>query len=508
MAQQTVFDQILTAARDNNVAMIRQLLQMGAPATYTNRVGQSALHVGAMWGSVDAVKVLLEAKGDPNAANKLRGSTPLHAVALGRGPLDRRVECAKILIKGKGDPNKADQAGEKPMDFTEEEVLRVAFGAAPLILHKAVASRQQRALKEAIVQIQRGAVDLTMDSQNPNGESALFLAAGWPEGASLLLAARAGVDVQSGAQRTALHEAARIGQHRTLQLLIQAKAGVNIQDVDIEKDPRYSSITRKEERDSHRTALHYACELSNVLIVKMLLEARADVNLRDGEEMTPLHVQMAASSDLDFQTGTGIRVTGLVKRPEWNGRLGSVLGMPVASDAGMERYPVLLEGSDDGVALKAENLSLVGKETLEVLLEAGADVNLSNLQWPEGHTVLHEAARMGDIDLVHKVLAAGAAIDAKDAKGGLTALHHACRAKRDDVIRALLDAKADAQQKSVAGKTAVEIGETNGLKAETLALLRGEKPESGYAPAKEPQAASKDSVDSLTPEQRALLFLD
>eukprot|EP00439_Symbiodinium_sp_Y106_P043957 s1261_g5.t1 len=37
-----------------------------------------------------------------------------------------------------------------------------------------------------------------------------------------------------------------------------------------------------------------------------------------------------------------------------------------------------------------------------------------------------------------------------DAKGGLTPLHHACRAKRDDVIRALLDARADAQQKSAA----------------------------------------------------------
>mmetsp|Transcript_9818 Transcript_9818/g.20947 ORF Transcript_9818/g.20947 Transcript_9818/m.20947 type:complete len:175 (+) Transcript_9818:3-527(+) len=174
----------------------------------------------------------------------------------------------------------------------------------------------------------------------------------------------------------------------------------------------------------------------------------------------------------------------------------------------MERYPVLLEGSDDGVALKAENLSLVGKETLDLLLEAGADVNVSNLQWPEGHTVLHEAARMGDMELVHKVLAAGAAIDAKDAKGGLTPLHHACRAKRDDVIRALLDARADAQQKSAAGKTPAELGETNGLKAETLALLRGEKQESGYAPAQAPEQPTKDSLAGLTPEQRALLFLD
>eukprot|EP00439_Symbiodinium_sp_Y106_P029901 s1261_g3.t1 len=59
-----------------------------------------------------------------------------------------------------------------------------------------------------------------------------------------------------------------------------------------------------------------------------------------------------------------------------------------------------------------------------------------------------------------------------------------------------------------AGKTPAELGETNGLKAETLALLRGEKQESGYAPAQAPEQPTKDSLAGLTPEQRALLFLD
>ncbi|CAE8736341.1 unnamed protein product, partial [Polarella glacialis] len=96
------FDQILGFARDNDAAAIREIVKMGCPPSFTNRVGQTPLHIAAIWGSVEAAQALLELGANPNAANQLRGSTPLHAAALGKGPPERRAECVRLMIQAKG----------------------------------------------------------------------------------------------------------------------------------------------------------------------------------------------------------------------------------------------------------------------------------------------------------------------------------------------------------------------------------------------------------------------
>lgn len=57
------------------------------------------------------------------------------------------------------------------------------------------------------------------------------------------------------------------------------------------------------------------------------------------------------------------------------------------------RWPVLLAGNPEGVMLKAENVTRAHLETLDLLLDAKADVNRSNLQWGEGRRVLHQARK-------------------------------------------------------------------------------------------------------------------
>merc|ERR1740129_2590095 len=111
---------------------------------------------GAMWGSIDAVKVLLKARADPNQQNQLRGSAPLHAVAMGKGPTNKRAECAKVIIDFKGNPNQRDKTGESPLDAADEEVVRVALGGAPLVLHNAVRTHRLQDLKDAVQKVSRG----------------------------------------------------------------------------------------------------------------------------------------------------------------------------------------------------------------------------------------------------------------------------------------------------------------------------------------------------------------
>lgn len=397
-----------------------------------------------------------------------------------------------------------------PLDCADDELVRQALGAAPLLLHKAVNAKQRQALASAIEQVKKGVGNLTMETQTSTGESALFEAAatGWQEGVEMLLAARADARTCNNRRRTALHVAVLAGNHRIVELLLAAKASPNAQEVDPDHDPRFSSQTMEETPDKHRTALHYAAELSALVCMRLLLAARAEVDARESKRVTPLQLCLGPlEDDAELEVGAGVRVDGLQKRPEWNGRLGTILA-PEPSMAQGDRWPVLIEGNPDGVLLKSENLTRQTVEALELLLEARADVNLGSLQWSKSHTSVHEAATLKDSKALRMFLATTSAdVNRQDDKQGFSPLHLACRARREDAVRLLLEARADPELQSVSGKAALELGEKNGLSEAALALLRGEVTSSGPA-AEEGKAGYPQTLDSLTPEQRALLFID
>lgn len=518
-APPVMFDQILTLARDNDAESIRELCRLGCPPSFGNRVGQTALHIAGIWGSVEAVKVLLEFNANPNAPNQLRGSTPLHAAAMGKGPVEKRAEVVRLLVAAKGNPKQADLGGELPIDCADDECLRLALGAAPLILHKAVQAKNLSALEDAMSAVRSGQVNLTLEAQNPKGDSPLHLAVelGWTEGVEQLLKCGATVITQNNQQRSPLHTAVVQGNHRLAELLCRAKADPNARDKDEDHDPRFSSTTFEQDPWVHRSPLHYAAELNNVLAARLLLEADADPNARDFTQQTPLHLCISSrkSEDAGLECGSGVRVYGLQKRPDWNGRLGSVFGLQVqgaagysAGDSGGGRWPVLLdsdEASKEGVLLKEDNLERLSDEMVDLLLDARADLNLGNQVVGETITPLHEAARLGDSVLLRKVLSAKADVNRKDAKLGVTALHLAARSKQNDAIRLLVDARADLLQASTGGKTAAELAETNGASPAIMAILRGSEVPLG-SPEEAPSQAQ--TLETLTAEQRAMLFID
>ena len=72
------WDLILSAAQKNSPLDIRgYVTQKGVPASHANGVGQSALHIAALWGHVECVQVLCELGANPNATNHLTAATPL-----------------------------------------------------------------------------------------------------------------------------------------------------------------------------------------------------------------------------------------------------------------------------------------------------------------------------------------------------------------------------------------------------------------------------------------------
>jgi ankyrin repeat protein len=505
-----MWDKILGYASDNDAKSVDMMLRLGCPPTFCNRMGQSALHIGGMWGSVDAVKTLLDARANPNHQNSLRGSTPLHAVALGRGPLDKRIECAKLMVAAGGNPKAADDSGVLPADDCDDDLLRQALGAKPLMLHQAVKERSISAL-EAELQQNRNDID----AGNSIGETALHLASacGWREGIESLLAARANVRALDSGNQQPLHKAVLRGDHRVVQVLLAAGADPSAQDRNMEHDPRFKSSTFDEQHEKHRTAIHYAAQLGNLLVLRPLLQKSQhparDVNMYDAQQQTPLHLCLGLRGEnAEPEAGSGIRVMGLAKKPEWNGRLGSIVGPARPSaDGASERWPVLMEGTDtEAVLLKEDNLEIMPDEILETLLQAKADVNRGSFVSGTERTVLHEAALRNDVHLARQVLETGRAkLDAQD-KSGFSALHLAARGRRTEVLRVLVEARADTSLKAgTEGKSVVDLARKNGADASVLALLgvvETADEEMGVQ-----KKAESTTIDSLSEEQKRALFL-
>merc|ERR1712093_668421 len=105
------------------------------------------------------------------------------------------------------------------------------------------------------------------------------------------------------------------------------KGDANSQDRDVEHDPRFSSTTFQQDPFAHRSPLHYAAELGNILATRQLLAAKADPNIRDSKQETPFHLCISGlrSDDAKLEHGSGVRVHSL-KRTELNGQLGSIIG--------------------------------------------------------------------------------------------------------------------------------------------------------------------------------------
>ena len=106
-------EELLGLAKDNDGAAIRALIKdEGLNASYGNSIGQTALHIAAIWDACDAGRALLEAGADVNAQNDLGGATPLHMAAL-RG---RRSFCELLLDSG-ADSTLAEDSGRRALDM-------------------------------------------------------------------------------------------------------------------------------------------------------------------------------------------------------------------------------------------------------------------------------------------------------------------------------------------------------------------------------------------------------
>lgn len=271
--------------------------------------GATALHRAATRGRVEVLQhLLLQPTLDVNIADK-SGNCALHCAVI-----QREQACLVALLKrcsedflaqnGVGSANPKD--AKKPAAKKGSQAPDAAVGGInPKLDVDAVNREGCTALQIAITQLrdttlasQLLAAGASVDRGGENGGTLLHSAVwgGSLEMIETLLNSGADASSRDDDDESPLHIAARLGHVDIATMLLKHRAVVDDQ----------SSLHL-------RAPIHYACEQTNGEMIVLLLEANADVSLRDRLARTPLHLLCnyagkpnSGESEADYQARRGV----------------------------------------------------------------------------------------------------------------------------------------------------------------------------------------------------------
>jgi ankyrin repeat protein len=131
------WDQLLVACQKNQPELVERLIvQNGVSASHANAIGQSALHVAALWSHTECCRVLLAHGANVHATNTITGATPLHSCAQSsktRTPQDQ-LDCIDLLLEqGRANPSMGDFYGSIPMDYVDETNVQLVERLQPTV---------------------------------------------------------------------------------------------------------------------------------------------------------------------------------------------------------------------------------------------------------------------------------------------------------------------------------------------------------------------------------------
>ena len=217
------------------------------------------------------------------------------------------------------------------------------------------------------------------------------------------------------------------------------------------------------------TALMIAANAGNVDVVRQLVEHGADVNAVESRKGQTALMWAAAEGHGDI-TSYLIAHGANIKAASKGGFTALVFASIKNDDQSV--HDLLAAGADPNYALPDGTHVLLiaaankSSKAAGVLVDGGANPNVSDRN---GNTPLHSAAQLGALDLVNRLVAKKADVNARTAKTGggrgaggggfrfvageQTPLMLAARANHPDIMRALVAAGADPLLKAQDGST-------------------------------------------------------
>ncbi len=392
----------LDAAYYGDIPALEKMLAKGTDVNVKNGYGTTALLVATNHARTEVVKFLLEKGADPNINNA--GHTPLfYAACLAD------LQSVKALLEKGADVNANNS----------------------IALVSAIRSVPDRVLENEREQIFR----LFLDKGVKVPAQAIIAAADGKNLAILneLLSRNSDVKAKNADGNTALHVACESGTAEIVKALIDKGADVN------------------EKNGDGETPLMIAAEGNRLAIIEVLLNNGADVNVKDGDNETAL----------DYATDKTIIL--LLNQAKSGKKSGStyaaddVHSLVLKGDVAklkelLKKDPSAINAKDSSGATPLHYAAKMhNKESVAILLANKADVNAKD---NDGKTPLHYAAWGSEtpVDVIQILLENGA--DPNAESHGETPFHIAVAFYRMDVVKLMLDYKADVKIK-YRGETSV-----------------------------------------------------
>jgi ankyrin repeat protein len=365
---------LLVHAKEGNANTIQLLLTSGIPVDSADANGSSALALAASSGQTGAMEVLLAAGADKNKTD-MNGDTALtHAVKMGE------IEAAVLLVKSGARSDTINNLGEYALSSAiknNDWPMVTALGKAGVnldvqvdigrtILHDIIDSSEEK--KELAIALISGGADINVADNS--GHTPFTAAVNHNQVELVALMAGKGVDVNAVLYKnntySALMEAVEMKEADLVRVLIEAGADVN--------------FMVKEARES---CLYRAVYSQQKNIVEMLTRAGANVNTHNMFQVTPL-ARVTVDSN-----GKNLEIADILVK------------------AGADINDGVNEKGQTPLHLAVmENDNLL--DSLHFLLEKGAATNIYD---NDGHTPLTLAVLHNNIDAVKGLIAAGADVN-------------------------------------------------------------------------------------------------
>ena len=456
--------------------------------------GYTALHYSCRYGHVDIARTLVNHKANVNAKTD-SGDTPLTLAARkqhdtvvhtllsdsqclvdakgqdGYNALQYscrygHVVIAKTLVNNKANVNAKTDSGDTPLTLAarheHDNVVHALLSDSQCL----VDAKGQDGYTALHYSCRYGHVDIAktlvnnkanVNAKTDSGDTPLTLAARHEHDNvvhALLSDSQCLVDAKGQDGYTALHYSCRYGHVDIARTLVNHKANVNVK-TDSGDTPLTLAVRHEHDNVVHAllsdsqclmdakgqdgyTALHYSCKQGHVDRVRTLIKHKSSVNARTDSGDTPLT---------------------LAARHEHDNVVHALLSdSQCLMDAkGQDSYTALHYSCKQGHV-----------DRVRTLIKHKSSVNART---DSGDTPLTLAARHEHDNVVHALLSDSQCL--MDAKGqdSYTALHYSCRDGHVDLVRTLVNHKADVNVKTNSGDTPLHVAAQYSQYQVTMALI-------------------------------------